>query len=102
MIVRGSWVPSSIPSRLLSDPAATLRITTSIGMISTWRISCSRMLRRRMKCVGTPMCDSSVKTCSLMRLLSTPLPLIVPFFCALNAVASSLKYWISVPGSGPS
>ena len=27
---------------------------------------------------------------------------IVPFFWALNAVASSLKYWISVPGSGPS
>src|SRR5688500_2104395 len=39
--------------------------------------------------------------CSEMRLLSTPLPLIVPRFCALNAVASSLKYWMSVPGSGP-
>jgi hypothetical protein len=37
-----------------------------------------------------------------MRLLSTPLPEIVPFFCALKAVASSLKYWMSVPGSGPS
>jgi len=37
-----------------------------------------------------------------MRLLMTPLPLIVPRFCALNAVASSLKYWMSVPGSGPS
>jgi len=30
------------------------------------------------------------------------LPLIVPRFCALKAVASSLKYWMSVPGSGPS
>ena len=32
-----------------SEPAATLRTTTSIGTISTWRTSCSRMLRRRMK-----------------------------------------------------
>ena len=55
-----------------------------------------------MKWVGMPMCDKRVKTYSLMRLLITPLPLIVPRFCALNAVASSLKYWISVPGSGPS
>ena len=30
------------------------------------------------------------------------LAVIVPFFWALNAVASSLKYWIRVPGSGPS
>jgi hypothetical protein len=35
-----------------------------------------------------------VKICSEMRLLSTPLPLIVPFFWALKAVASSLKYWM--------
>ena len=55
-----------------------------------------------MKWVGTPIVWSAVKICSEMRLLSTPLPLIVPRFCALNAVASSLKYWISVPGSGPS
>ena len=27
---------------------------------------------------------------------------IVPFFWALKAVASSLKYWMIVPGSGPS
>ena len=33
---------------------------------------------------------------------SRPCRRIVPFFSALNAVASSLKYWISVPGSGPS
>ena len=31
-----------------------------------------------------------------------PLEVIVPFFWLLNAVASSLKYWTSVPGSGPS
>ncbi len=49
-----------------------------------------------------PMCDRRVKTYSLMRLLITPLPWIVPFFWALNAVASSLKYWMMVPGSGPS
>ena len=55
-----------------------------------------------MKWVGTPIAPSAVKTCSEMRLLMTPLPLMVPRFCALNAVASSLKYWMSVPGSGPS
>ena len=37
-----------------------------------------------------------------MRLFSTPLPVITPFFWALNAVASSLKYCTRVPGSGPS
>ena len=37
-----------------------------------------------------------------MRLLSTPLPVMMPFFWLLKAVASSLKYWTSVPGSGPS
>ena len=55
-----------------------------------------------MKWVGTPIVASAVKIYSEMRLLSTPLPLIVPRFCALKAVASSLKYWMSVPGSGPS
>ena len=60
------------------------------------------MFRRRMKWVGTPIVCSATKICSEMRLLSTPLPLIVPRFWALKAVASSLKYWISVPGSGPS
>ena len=34
------------------------------------------------------------------RMLS--LPSMTSFFWALKAVASSLKYWISVPGSGPS
>jgi hypothetical protein len=32
-----------------SDPAATLRTTVSSGMISTSRISCSRMFSRLMK-----------------------------------------------------
>jgi len=91
-----------MPSRCDSVPAATFLTTTSIGTISTWRINCSRMFRRRMKWVGMPIVPRSVKICSEMRLLSTPLPEIVPFFCALNAVASSLKYWMSVPGSGPS
>ena len=58
MIERGSAVPSSMPSRLDSEPAATLRTTTSSGMISTSRISCSRMLSRRMKWVGTPISPS--------------------------------------------
>jgi hypothetical protein len=35
-------------------------------------------------------------------LLSTPLPSITSCFLALKAVASSLKCWINVPGSGPS
>ena len=39
---------------------------------------------------------------SEMRLLRTPLPSITSCFLALKAVASSLKCWISVPGSGPS
>src|ERR1700739_3942527 len=54
MIERGSWVPSSMPSRCDSEPAATFRTTTSSGTISTSRISCSRMLRRRMKGGGRP------------------------------------------------
>ena len=66
------------------------------------RISCSRMFSRRMKCVGTPIAFSPVMKCSLRRLFSTPLPSMVAFFWASKAVASSLKYWISVSGSGPS
>jgi hypothetical protein len=50
---------------------------------------------------GNADVDRRVNTYSLMRLLITPLPLIVPFFSALKAVASSLKYWMIVPGSGP-
>jgi hypothetical protein len=84
------------------EPAATLRTTTSSGMISTARISCSRMLMRRMKWVGTPIWFSPDMKNSLRRLFSTPLPSIVARFWALNAVASSLKYCTSVPGSGPS
>ena len=55
-----------------------------------------------MKWVGTPMAFSPVMKCSRRRLLSTPLPSITAFFWASKAVASSLKYWISVSGSGPS
>ena len=60
------------------------------------------MLMRRMKWVGTPMSFSPCMKNSESRLLSTPLPSITSTFWALKAVASSLKYWISVPGSGPS
>ena len=102
MIGRGRPVPSSMPSRLLSEPAAMLRTTISSGMISTARISCSRMFRRLMKWFGTPMAVSAVMMCSEMRLFSTPLPSMTSRFCASKAVASSLKCWISVPGSGPS
>ena len=102
MIGRGSCVPSSSPRRLAMDPAAKLRTMTSSGMISTARISCSRMFRRRMKWVGTPMLFSPVMKYSDRRLFSTPLPSITSRFSALNAVASSLKYCTRVPGSGPS
>ncbi len=102
MMERGRRVPSGMPRRVDRLPAATLRTTTSTGMISTSRISCSRMFSRRTKWVGTPISPRRVIRYSLMRLLSTPLPVMMPFFCALKAVASSLKYCTSVPGSGPS
>ncbi len=60
------------------------------------------MLMRRMKWFGTPIFVRPVMKNSDRRLFSTPLPSIVAFFWALNAVASSLKYWIRVPGSVPS
>ena len=91
-----------MPRRFDSEPAATLRTTTSSGMISTSRISCSRMLSARMKCVGIPIAFRWLKMNSEMRLLRTPLPSTTSCFFALKAVASSLKCWISVPGSGPS
>ena len=55
-----------------------------------------------MKWVGTPMSPSRVIRNSLMRLFSTPLPVMTPFLVPLAVVASSLKYWTRVPGSGPS
>ncbi len=55
MIERGSAWPSGSPSRVESEPAATLRHTTSSGMISTSLISCSRRFSRRMKWFCTPM-----------------------------------------------
>ena len=88
--------------RLDMEPAATLRTTTSSGMISTSLMSCSRMLSRRTKWVGTPMPASWVMRYSLMRLLRTPLPSITAFLVASKAVVSSLKYWMTVPGSVPS
>ena len=52
--------------------------------------------------VGTPMSFNRWNRYSEMRLLRTPLPSMVARFLASKAVVSSLKYWISVPGSGPS
>ena len=85
---RGAFIK---PSRVESEPAATLRTTTSSGMISTSRISCSRMLSRLMKWVGTPISPSLWNRYSEMRLLRTPLPSILSRFLLLKAVASSLK-----------
>ncbi len=42
------------------------------------------MLRRRTKCVGMPISAIRVIRNSLMRLLSTPLPVIVPRFCVVE------------------
>jgi hypothetical protein len=101
MIERGSCVPSSMPRRFDSEPAATLRTTTSSGMISTSRISCSRMLRRRMKWVGTPIV---VERCEDMlgdAVVEHALAVDHPCFLALKAVASSLKYWIRCPAPDP-
>ena len=55
-----------------------------------------------MKWFWTPIEFSRVMMYSLMRLLMTPLPSRTAFFVASKAVVSSLKYWIRVPGSGPS
>ena len=41
-------------------------------MISTSRMSCSRILRRRMKWVGTPISFNRLKIYSEMRLFRTP------------------------------
>ena len=102
MMERGRRVPSWMPSRVDRLPAATFRTTTSSGMISTSRISCSRMFRRRTKWVGMPISARRSIRYSLMRLFSTPLPVMTPFLAPLPAVASSLKYCTRVPGSGPS
>ncbi len=102
MMDRGSRVPSGMPSRTDSDPAATLRTTTISGITSTSRISCSRMLSRRTKWVGTPISPSLTIRYSLMRLFSTPLPVMVPVLVPCAALVSSLKYCTRVPGSGPS
>ena len=102
MIERGSTWPSGRPKRFDSEPAAMLRQITSRGMISTSLMSCSRRFSRLMKWVWMPIAPRRVMTYSLMRLLITPLPSSEAFFLPSNAVASSLKYWIRVPGSGPS
>ena len=91
------------PGASASVPAAKLRTMTSSGMISTWRINCSRMFRRRMKCVGIADLPEPVMKMLAQAVVQTrPCLRSRPFFCALKAVASSLKYWTSVPGSGPS
>ena len=73
MIGRGRRVPSSSPRRFAMDPAAKLRTMTSSGMISHWRINCSRMFRRLMKWFGIPSAVSPVMKNSDRRLFNTPL-----------------------------
>ena len=78
-----------------------LRTTTSIGMISTSRTSCSRMLRRRTKCVGTPISPSLRHQVFGDAVVEDALAGDVPFFWLLKAVASSLKYWTERAGLRP-
>ena len=84
-----------------SEPAATLRTTTSSGTISTSRISCSRMLSRRMKCVGTPMSLRCWKMNSEIRLFSTPLPSMISCFFAFERGRVVLEVLDERPGLGP-
>jgi hypothetical protein len=66
-----------MPSRSASDGGRVADDDTAIGMISTSRTNCSRMLSRRMKWVGMPIGQPVIRN-SLIRLLRTPLPVIVP------------------------
>jgi len=75
-----------------------LRTIVSILMMSSLRQSISRSERVPRKCVGTRARPSRSNSAADIRLLTTPLPTIVPRLSALNAVASSLKYWMTVPG----
>jgi hypothetical protein len=51
---RARQLRAFLEAKARGEPVATLRTTTSSGMISTSRISCSRMFTRRMKWVGRP------------------------------------------------
>lgn len=79
-----------MPRRLDMEPAAMLRTMTSSGTICTFFTSVSRSDTSSMKCVGTPASSNLRNIKSDMRLLTTPFPVMVPFFSPLNAVASSL------------
>jgi hypothetical protein len=54
-----------------------------------------------MKWVGTPISISRVIRYSLMRLLSTPLPVMVPFFCAVAGGGVVLEVLNEGAGFGP-
>ena len=94
---RGTISGKGVINNRISEHIFTALATIGVPTHFIRRINMREQLIRQVEII-----PSKVKMCSEIRLLSTPLPLIVPFFCALNAVASSLKYWISVPGSGPS
>ena len=95
--ISGSFktVPSSIPNLLVMDPDATFLTINSIGIISTNLIICSRILSLFTKWFLIPICDKFERMCSEILLFKTPFPSIIVFFWLLNAVASSLKYWIT-------
>ena len=83
-------VPSGTPKRFEKEPAALFLTITSRGTIVTFLRTVSRSLSSSTKSVGTPFSSSSLNIKFDMRLFTTPLPTIVPFFSPLNAVASSL------------
>ena len=85
-----STVPSGTPRRLVKLPAATLRMMTSSGTISTFFTSVSRSDNSSTKWVGTPFSASIFIRLLESLLFTTPLPRMVPFFAPSPAVASSL------------
>ena len=102
MVGSSNTMPSSTPKRLAKEPAEMLRMMTSSGTMETFLTRVSRSESCSTKCVGTPCFSSSWNIWLLITLLITPLPVMVPFFSPLNAVASSLvvnDYEIWVVGS---
>ena len=63
---------------------------TSSGTMDTFFTAVSRSFSSSTKWVGTPFFSSNCMRKFVMRLLTTPLPAMVPFFRPSSAVASSL------------
>ena len=90
-------MPSSIPRRFEILPAVIFLTITSTGIISTSLTAISLSLSSSTKWVFTPLPSKYLNIAEDILLLMTPLFSIVPFFSALKAVASSLKYIMLTP-----